>query len=61
MTQSGNSLEVQWSGPCTFTAEGMGSIPGWGTKILQALRCGQKYKQQAKQKDPEEMFRNFPG
>ena len=34
MTQSGNSLEVQWSGPGTFTAEGMGSIPGWGTKIL---------------------------
>ena len=48
MTQSGNSLEVQWSGPCTFTAEGMGSTPDWGTKILQALRWGQKNKQQNK-------------
>ena len=22
-----------------FTAEGVGSIPGWGTKILQAVQC----------------------
>ena len=33
---TGNSLAVQWLGPCTFTAEGLGSIPGRGTKILQA-------------------------
>ena len=32
----GNSLAVQWLGFCTFTAEGMGSIPGRGTKVLQA-------------------------
>ena len=25
----------------TFTAEGLGSIPGWGTKILQAVWCSQ--------------------
>ena len=24
-----------------FTAEGVGSIPGWGTKFLQIVRCGQ--------------------
>ena len=31
----GNSLVVQWLGLCTFTAKGLGSIPGWGTKIPQ--------------------------
>ena len=30
----GSSLAVQWSGLHTLTAEGPGSIPGWGTKIL---------------------------
>ena len=29
----GNSLAVQWLGLCTFTAGGMDSIPGQGTKI----------------------------
>ena len=33
----GNSLVVQWLGLCTLTAEGLGSIPGWGTKIPPAL------------------------
>ena len=32
----GNSLAVQWLGLHTFTAEGRGSVPGWGTKIPQA-------------------------
>ena len=36
----GNSLVVQWLGLHTFTAEGAGSIPGWGTKIPQAVWCG---------------------
>lgn len=27
---------VQWVGIGTFTAMALGSIPGWGTKILQA-------------------------
>ena len=36
-----NHLVVQWLGLCTFTAEGLNSVPGWGTKILQAARCGQ--------------------
>ena len=37
-----NSLAVQWLGLGAFTAEGLGSIPGRGTKILQGSRCGQK-------------------
>ena len=34
----GNSLVVQWLGLHTFTAEGPGSIPDQGTKILQAMQ-----------------------
>ena len=40
----GDSLVVQWLGLCTFTAEGTDSIPGQGTKILQAMQCGKKKK-----------------
>ena len=29
----GNSLMVQWLEFCAFTAEGTGSISGWGAKI----------------------------
>ena len=39
---SGNFLAVQWLGIHAFTAEGTGSVPGQGTKILQAVQCGQK-------------------
>ena len=35
---------VQWLGLHAFTAEGMGSIRGRGTKIPQAVRYGQKGK-----------------
>ena len=38
----GNSLMVQWLGLGTLTARGLGLIPGWRTKILQATRCSQK-------------------
>ena len=38
------SLVVLWLGLCTSTAEGMGSIPGQGTKILHAVRDDQKKK-----------------
>ena len=37
----GNSLAVQWLGLCAFTAAGLDSIPGQGTKIPLALWCGQ--------------------
>ena len=30
------NLAIQWLGPHTFTAEGLGSIPGGGTNSLQA-------------------------
>ena len=36
---------VQWLGLHTFTAEGVGSVPGWGPKIPQAVQDGQNNKQ----------------
>ena len=45
---AGNSLVVQWLGLRASTAWGMGSIPGWVTKIPQATRCGQKKKKERK-------------
>ena len=38
----GNSLAVQWLGLGVFTTVGLGSIPGRGTKTLQAAQCDQK-------------------
>ena len=32
----GESLAVQWSGLCAFTAGGLGLIPGWETQTWQA-------------------------
>ena len=37
----GNSLVVQWLELQTFTTEGVGSVPDWGTKIPQAMQCSQ--------------------
>ena len=39
-------LVVQWLGLRAFTAEGLGSVPGRGTKILQAAQRGQKKKEE---------------
>ena len=39
---TGNSLVVQWLELGTFTAKGPASIPGWGTKVPQAMPHGQK-------------------
>ena len=39
----GDSLVVQWLGFHAFTAEGLGSIPGWGTKIPQTVQHSQKF------------------
>ena len=44
----GNSLGVQWLGLRSITAESPGSIPGWGTKIPQAVWLGQKNKKEKK-------------
>ena len=38
----GNYVAVQWLGLCAFTAEGLGSIPGWRAKIPQTTWHGQK-------------------
>ena len=43
-SSSGPSLVVQWLRLRTSTAGVTGSIPGWGTKILHAVRHGQKKK-----------------
>ena len=40
----GNSLAVQWLRVRTSTAEGMGLIPGWVTKIPHAAWHGHKKK-----------------
>ena len=42
----GNSLVVQWLRLCAFTAKGLGSIPGWGTKIPHAVEPGREKKAQ---------------
>ena len=39
---------VQWLGHYASTAEGTGSLPGWGTKILHATQCGGKKKKKKK-------------
>ena len=39
-----NSLAIQWLGLHASTAEGMGSIPGQGTKIPHATQHDQKKK-----------------
>ena len=44
-SEPGNSLAVQWLGLGAFMARGLGSIPGEGTKILQAAWQGQKKKE----------------
>ena len=36
----GDSLVVQWLGLHAFTAQGAGSIFGWGPKIRQAMHPG---------------------
>ena len=41
---AGDSPVTQWLGLHDFTAEGLGLIPGQGTKILQTAQCGQKTK-----------------
>ena len=40
--EEGNSLAVPWLGHGAFTAKGLGSIPGQGTKISQAAWHSQK-------------------
>ena len=46
----GNSLAVQWLGLHVFTAEGAGSVPGWGIKIPQAAWWPKREKKKKKRK-----------
>ena len=50
-----NSLVIQWLGLCPSSARGLGSIPGQGTKILQATRSLQK-KERKKEKKKRLMW-----
>ena len=45
----GHLWVIQRLGLLAFTAQGTGSIPGWGTKIPQAAWHGQKKKKQKTQ------------
>ena len=47
----GNSLEVQLLRFGDFTAKGMGSIPGWGTKILQSMQYDKKKKKRERERE----------
>ena len=44
----GTSLALQWLRLHVSTAVGMGSIPGWGTKIPHVAQCGKKKKKKKK-------------
>ena len=46
----GTSLAVEWLTHHTSIARGMGSSPGQGTKIPQAMWCGQKEKEKKERK-----------
>ena len=43
-TEPGNSLVIQWLGFHASTAGGIGSVPGWGTKIPQCPVAQSKIK-----------------
>ena len=51
---------VQGLGLSAFTAEGPGSVPGWGTKILQASRRGQKKKKDQWKRDILTLLSSLP-
>ena len=44
INEYGNSLAVQWLGPHACIVAGVGSIPGWGTRIPQATMVRPKEK-----------------
>ena len=47
----GTSLAVQWLRLCASNARGMGSIPGWGTKIPYVVWHGHKIKRKETKAD----------
>ena len=56
IVELGNSLAVLWLGLYASTAEGMGSISVWGTKISYALLCGPPLPPQKKRKPTVELW-----
>ena len=44
-------MAVQWLRLHAYTEGGTDSIPGWGTKIPQAMECGQKKKERKKERN----------
>ena len=56
----GNSLGVQWLGLRAFTAEGVGLIPGPGTKILGSHVVWPKIKLKKKKKTRLVVLLNVP-
>ena len=59
MSLPGTTLAVQWLRLWASTAGGVGSIPGWGTKIPRA-ECGVAKKKQNKTKPNKKPKRAFP-
>ena len=55
---SGTSLVVQGLRLSTFHCRGLGSIPGLGTKILHAIHCDQKRKENKKQQQKTDLRQN---
>ena len=45
-----NSLVVQWLGHSALAAMALGSIPGWRTRLLQAIERDQTKKKKEKRK-----------
>ena len=50
--REGNSLVVQWLGLCTFTAQGLISLPGWGSEIPQDRQCRPKKERRKRTRKP---------
>ena len=49
---------VQWLGLSALTAEGLGSIPGWGTKMPQAVQPKKKKERNKNKEIP--ICREYP-
>ena len=49
---------IRWLGLCAFIAKGPDFIPGWGSKILQEVPCGNK---QTKTKEIQNYMCKFIG
>ena len=46
--KDGTFLAGQWLGLLALTVKDLGSVPGWGTKILHAVQCRKKKRNEMK-------------